>query len=308
MYCLCCQKELKEGEEHYHASCFRKLFSEKRVYDGIASVQDLVESQIERNRTVPGVQEKLSLNLERKTSYRKTLHQKGMDYIVKFPSSSYPDMPEMENLVMNMADLCKIDTVLHGLYPIQGGYLYVTKRADRNGMRRLAMEDFCQLSYRLTQDKYKGSYESFQKIVSSYSSYPKKDLTELLYRILFCFLTGNNDMHLKNFSLMEISQGYGLSPAYDLINASLLNPKDEEETALTINGKKKNLHYKDFLSLSKSYQIEENVFVRLIERLCSYQEGWLSLLDSSLISSDLKKRFKTMLKERISILSRDGES
>ena len=114
----------------------------------------------------------------------------------------------------------------------------------------LAMEDFCQLDLRLTQDKYKGSYERCAKIIERYSSRKGLDITELYLRIVFSFLVGNSDMHLKNFSLIETEEGSGkyvLSPAYDLLPVNVIMPEDKEQFALAMNGKKTHIRRKDFL-------------------------------------------------------------
>ena len=81
------------------------------------------------------------------------------------------------------------------------------------------------------------------------------DSTELYYRLLFCFLTGNSDMHLKNFSLIEESPGsreFSLSAAYDLLPVNIIMPEDVEQMALTLHGKKRNIRKKDFLFLAEN--------------------------------------------------------
>jgi serine/threonine-protein kinase HipA len=104
------------------------------------------------------------------------------------------------------------------------------------------MEDMCQLTERLTEDKYHGSYEQIGKAIQKYSASPGLDVENFFEIVLFSFLTGNADMHLKNFSLLEQpGLGMTLSPAYDLVNTALVNPADDEELALNLNGRKKNI-------------------------------------------------------------------
>lgn len=145
-------------------------------------------------------------------------------YILKPQVPQYETLPEAEHLVMSMADITGISTVPHALIGNNGNYAYITKRADRimntDRTAMLAMEDFCQLDLRLTQDKYKGSYERCAKVIERYSSRVGFDMTELFMRLVFSFVTGNSDMHLKNFSLIETAEKSGeyvLSPAYDLL-------------------------------------------------------------------------------------------
>lgn len=110
-----------------------------------------------------------------------------------------------------MAAIVGIKTVPHALIKMNDQYAYITKRVDRSiegdSIQMYAMEDFCQLSNRLTQDKYKGSYESCSKIIKRYSIYPGYDLSELFLRVVFSFVIGNSDMHLKNFSMRETQPG-----------------------------------------------------------------------------------------------------
>lgn len=296
--CFACGKEC-DGPSPFHISCFKKVFGSQEMCARLDAAYQEVEEQIQNKKTVTGVQKKVSLSCEKEKSYRKTIRKEGFSLIVKFPSHSYPYMVEMENLTMNMAEFCGIPCVPHALYPLDGSYVYVTRRIDRVDGKRLAMEDFCQLSNRLTEDKYKGSYESFASLMDRYSSYPKADKVELLYRILFCFVTGNNDMHLKNFSLIQAENGaYRLSSAYDLLNVSLLNPKDKEETALTIHGKKKGLRPKDFLALAEAYSIKPSVYEKLAKKLLSFSEGWKELIQESLLSEPLKEGFLQMIDAR----------
>lgn len=297
-YCLCCGKPLKEGEKDYHASC-KKIFS--LILDNNFSLEKLIDQQINNRKTITGVQKKMSASFERRSKKKETIYKEN--FIIKFPSKDYPFITEMENLCMDMAELCHIHTVPHSLFGKDGQYYYLTKRMDRIQDRRIPMEDFCQLSQRLTEDKYKGSYESFNDLLDNYSSKPIADKVEVFYRILFCFIIGNNDMHLKNFSLIANDQGeYLLSPAYDLLNVMLINPLDREETALTVHGKKKNLHRKDFLELASKYSISDRIFSNLILKLKKDMPSCISLIRSSLLSDELKEKFILMIKERLSRL------
>lgn len=301
--CLCCGKPLKNGEEKYHVNCQNKMFSifedEEIDFDFLNKQLSL---QIEDQKVIPGVQKKLSSSFETfRKAKRKTIYKRQYSFIIKFPCEDFPYITEMENLVMNMAEVCSIDVVPHFLYSVGNNqYVYVSRRIDREQQKKYSMEDFCQLTGRLTEDKYQGSYESLDSVIQHYSVNPKKDEVQLFLRILFCYVTGNNDMHLKNFSLFSADhQNYTLSSAYDLLNAQLLNPKDEEQMALTINGKKKNFHHKDFVVLANAYHIKEKVYSNIIKLLNRSLDEWNKLIDDSLLSDELKTQFKAMIQTRI---------
>ena len=194
MNCLCCGKPLTDpGVSGWHSSCIRKFFgtsSFPEIEISREMLELLAAQSVNKGITVTGVQKKLSLHLfsDRKKT-RLTLVDHPTGYILKPQVEEYPCMPESEHLVMTMADACGIATVPHALIQKDGEYAYITKRLDRiqeNGQTvKLAMEDFCQLDQRLTQDKYKGSYERCAKVIDRYSSRSKLDNTELFIRIVF---------------------------------------------------------------------------------------------------------------------------
>lgn len=170
----------------------------------------------------------------------------------------------------------------------------------------LAMEDFCQLDLRLTQDKYKGSYERCAKVIERYSSRVGFDMTELFMRLVFSFVTGNSDMHLKNFSLIETAEKSGeyvLSPAYDLLPVNVILPADIEQTALTLNGKKRNIRRKDFYSFAYKCSIPKNSAENMIKRVVSLKEKYEAMCRDSLLSDNLKECFIRLINERCDILS-----
>lgn len=167
------------------------------------------------------------------------------------------------------------------------------------------MEDFCQLDHRLTADKYKGSYERCAKIIQKYSSQSGLDMAEFYCRLLFCFVTGNSDMHLKNFSLIETKEASGtymLSPAYDLLPVNILMENDKEEFALTMNGKKRNLRKKDFLIFAKECELPEKAAARMMDKIVSLKSKYLDLCAQSLLPDSLKKRFAALMEKRCEVL------
>ena len=168
------------------------------------------------------------------------------------------------------------------------------------------MEDFYQLSERLTEEKYKSSYERCAKIISQYSSNIGLDSAELFYRLLFCFVTGNSDMHLKNFSLIEAepkSRNFVLSPAYDLLPVTIVMPEDTEEFALTMNGKRANIRKADFLTFAQSCKIPEKAAYKMINKLLSLKEKLLTVVADSFICEGEKSSFMSLMTERMNRLS-----
>ena len=140
-------------------------------------------------------------------------------------------MPELEDLTIHLASLAGIATVPHTLIRLKSVELsYLTKRIDRKAKQKFHMEDMCQLTESLTEAKYRGSYEQIGKALVQYSANPVFDVINFFEQVVFCFLTGNNDMYMKNFSLLkDPKRGYNLSSAYDMVPAELVVEGDDEE-------------------------------------------------------------------------------
>lgn len=317
MNCLCCGKKLQtvEDEERgWHKSCIRRFFGSDTIPEldlNEEKLKELANETVSRGYTVPGVQRKMSLQLfSDKKKTRLTLVNYPTGYILKPQVPEFKALPEAEQLVMCMADASGIVTVPHALLQLQDGFAYITKRVDRlfgkESVRMLAMEDFCQLDRRLTEDKYRGSYERCEKIIERYSARVGLDRTEMFLRIVFSFLIGNSDMHLKNFSLLETQEGSGeyvLSPAYDLLPVNLIIPEDEEELALTLNGKKMNLRKKDFYVFAEKCGISRNSAEKMIGKLVSMKETYQKMSRESLLPEEMKERFEKLIVERCNILA-----
>lgn len=303
--CLYCYKELEEGQKDFHPRCARKFFGTKDVPLLEYKHEDLdrlAEQVIRAQTSLTGVQPKLSLNLSKHGgTSRLTIVGLWGDYIFKPQTEDYPQLPENEDLTMHLAEAAKISVVPHSLIRLADGRLgYITKRIDRtkNG-EKIDMEDMCQLTLHPTEYKYKGSYEQMAKTIVQYSSIPKLDLTNYMQLLLFCFVTGNNDMHLKNFSLYRPSEGYQLTPAYDLLNIAIVNPKDKEELALPLYGRKTKLRLDDFLNAAKTMGLEENVMLHLIDSLQKALPKWKTLIHNSFISEDMKKAYEELIVSRL---------
>lgn len=303
--CLYCYKELGEGQKDFHPQCAKKFFGEREapLLDYWHEDLDKLAEQIIRAQTsLTGVQPKLSLNLNKhEGSSRLTIVGLWGDYIFKPQTESYPQLPENEDLTMHLAEAVKISVVPHSLIRLADGRLgYITKRIDRTKKgEKIDMEDMCQLTLHPTEYKYKGSYEQIAKMIMQYCDMPKLDLTNYMQLLLFCFITGNNDMHLKNFSLYRPDKNYQLTPAYDLINVAIANPKDKEELALPLSGRKSKLHLHDFLQFATTIGLEENVVMRLVENMKKALPKWKLLIQDSFLSEGMKASYEQLITSRI---------
>jgi len=321
MNCLCCGKPLSndstvEKASFWHNSCIKKFFFSKNlpkidITDKV--LEQYANENIKNGITVPGVQRKLSLHLTQGNNPRLTLVNYPTGYILKPQVPEYRSLPEAEFLVMQMALRTGIKTVPFALYMMENSsYSYITRRIDRimpsNTIKTNmhAMEDFCQLSGRLSQDKYHGSYEQCSRIISKYSINTGLDLSELFVRIVFSYVVGNSDMHLKNFSLIETtpnSQEYVLSPAYDMLPVNIILPEDEDQLALTLNGKKRNIKKKDFLALAENAGILSKSAEKIINKIVTLKETYLNMCSDSYLPNDMKSEFYKLITDRISIIA-----
>lgn len=319
MKCLYCRKEIKNSaSEHerlhrWHSKCIKAFFGTPQMPELDLSeekLEELANATINKGLTVPGVQKKLSLHLSTDIDSRLTIVDYPTGYILKPQTDEYESLPEFENLAMTLADLAGIKTVPNALLKNNGQYSYITKRIDREiknekQVQMYAMEDFCQLAERLTMDKYKGSYEKCGRIIKDYSARPGLDLTELFIRVIFSFIIGNSDMHLKNFSLIEMEPGnreFYLSEAYDMLPVNIVLPEDKEQMALTLNGKKSNIKKKDFMSFAAKCNISERAAEKMISKICSLKESFCNACDESYLNTEYIDRMKNLISDRINIL------
>jgi serine/threonine-protein kinase HipA len=305
--CLYCYEPLSAGEVDYHSRCSRQFFGTEEPPDlpfELNQMYELANQIIRSSVSVTGVQAKLSMDVESFTQARKrkrfTIVGMWGKYVLKPPTEQYESLPENEDLTMHLADLYKLRTVPHSLVRLKSGELaYITKRIDRVDARKLSMEDMCQLTERLTEDKYKGSMEQVGKIIRKFSENPGFDLVEFFELTLFCFLTGNADMHLKNFSLIRSVEGLvTLAPAYDLIATKLAMPADPEEVALTINGKKRNLRRSDFEAFADTLGINDKVRRSSFEKFAEGYESARALVGKSFLSKSLREAYLSLLAAR----------
>lgn len=314
--CLYCYKELKHEQVDFHSACSRKLFGTP-IPPVLPYTEDQMlklGEQIIKNRiAVTGVQPKLSLEIEKRVRHnegqqkpqRLTIVGLWGGYILKPPAKQYPQLPELEDCTMHLASLAGLSTVPHSLIRMQSGNLaYITKRIDRKKERKLHMEDMCQLTERLTEYKYRGSYEQIGKTILKYSANPVLDLINFFEQVLFSYLTGNADMHLKNFSLIEQTVNeFVLSPAYDMVATTLVVKGDNEELALNFNGKKRKLLRKDFDIVFSSYKvIEEKMIQNIYEKFARSINTWLQFIPNSFLDEKLQKQYAALIRQRADVL------
>lgn len=297
--CLYCYKPLADGEIDYHKACARKIFESTTVptlpYTR-ANIKELAREIVTASTTVTGVQAKLSLDIARGHSgepQRFTIVGLWGRFILKPQTDRFANLPENEDLTMHMAEAAGIKTVPHSLIRFADGELcYITRRVDRTKKgAKIAMEDMCQLSERLTEDKYKGSYERIAKLIRQYSSAPLLDVVNFWEVVLFSWLTGNADMHLKNFSLFRPADNYILTPAYDLLSTALAMPEDDEELALTLNGKKKRIKREDFEKAMHDSGMDEKAIANLFARFSKVIPKWHELINVSFLPTDLQEAY-----------------
>ena len=303
--CLYCYQPLVENQRDFHPSCAKKIFDSPvppLIEFDLTHVEELARQIIVKSKAVTGVQPKLSLKIEKDKNKQSRLTIVGLhgDYILKPPTSQFRELPENEDLTIHLAELLKIRTAKHTLIRLKSGELaYLTKRFDRIKGTKVAVEDFCQLSENLTEHKYRGSVEKIGKLTYAYTENKGFEAQRLFELVLFCFLTGNADMHLKNFSLIENANGeYELSPAYDLLNTAIVIPEDKEESALTINGKKSQLSLNDFNVLASAFKINEKSLQAIYNRFKSALPIWVARIKGSFLSEEFQEKYLTLLKDR----------
>ena len=304
--CLYCYGELDAGQNDFHPACARKFFGTKdvpRLEYSLSEIDALAARIIGERTSLTGVQPKLSLNLmKHQGGGRLTIVGLWGDFICKPQSSYFSALPEVEDLTMHLAEIARIDVVPHTLMRMADGTLcYLTRRIDRTPTGgKVAMEDLCQLSGRLTEHKYMGSYERVAKTVAKFSSMPKLDVANIMEVVLLSWLTGNNDMHLKNFSLYETATGdVRLTPVYDLLNVAIVNPADDEELALTLNGRKKRITRADFIAAGISMGLFPVTVERMIEKFARLRPRMEAMIDKSMLGAGMKNSYRNLLCERL---------
>lgn len=310
--CLYCYKPL-EGETDFHEKCSLEFFGSKhapKLPYSIDQMADLAKKVVERSISVPGVQAKLSMSLIKETQMTSKTRLTVVDalgggYIFKPPSEDYPEMPQNEHLTMRIAEAYGIRVVPSSLIRLASGELsYITRRVDRKGEgEKIHMLDMFQITEAF--DKYKSSLEKVGKAINSYSENPLLDILFFFELTLFSFLSGNNDMHLKNYSMIEAVPGWILSPAYDLLNVSIINPEDDEEIALTLEGKKKKIKREHFERLGVGLGLTPKQISGVFNRFYKNKAKAIHWINNSFLSNEMKESYLQLLEERYARIFND---
>ncbi|SOE23137.1 serine/threonine-protein kinase HipA [Spirosomataceae bacterium TFI 002] len=306
--CLYCYKELNENQVDYHPKCIKAFFGTKEApllpYK-LSEMEKLAKESAELSVTVPGVQPKLSLGwikdeLENGHSGRLTIMDAlAGNYILKPQNTNFPQMPENEHLSMKLAQLFKIDIVPVNMIRLASGELcFITKRIDRNeNGSKNHMIDFLQILE--LSDKYMGTTETLGKTIGELSVNTLLDKVRFFEATVFNYVIGNNDMHLKNFSMFLSDMGWVLSPFYDLLNVKLVLPKDKEDSALLLGGKKENFNKGYFNRLGEVLKLNDKQINAVYRKL----EKWLpkaqDLIAISFLAQEQKEEYKNLISERV---------
>lgn len=306
--CLYCYKEI-DGEGDFHKSCSLEFFGTEtppKIEYSLNQMSELAEQVVERSIAVPGVQPKLSMSVLDETGKESRLTVVGAlggNYIFKPPSKDFKEMPANEHLTMKMAKLLNIEVVPHSLIRLSSGELsYITKRIDREeDGAKIHMLDMFQITEAF--DKYKGSMERIGKAITSYAENTLLDKLRFFELTIFSYLTGNNDMHLKNFSMIKTSYGWALSPAYDLLNVVILNPDDAEEMALSIGGKKRKLKKDHFIEFALNLGLNKKQITGVLNRFSTSIDEIQNLIKSSFLSEEMQELYLEIFISRIKEIS-----
>lgn len=307
--CLYCYQELDEGQVDFHPSCARKFFGNDTppiLPYTRDNMTELAKQVIHTSTSVTGVQAKMSLDVNRGSKNEPakfTIVGLWGKYIFKPQSAKYPNLPELEDLTMKMAEIAHIRTARHTLIRLADGELgYLTLRMDRGRKgEKISMLDMCQLTNRLTEHKYYGTYQQLAETIKKYSSAPMLDVQRFWEIVLFSWMTGNSDMHCKNFSLIDSGNGeYVLSPAYDLLAVLLADPQDPEEMAMSfsLGGKKNGFNRNTFMSAFTQSGIPATVADRMINRMAGYLPDWKRLISHSFLSEKMQIAYCSLLDKR----------
>lgn len=309
--CLYCYNELETSDpDDFHKSCSLIFFGTEyppQLEYSLDQMVELAKNVVERRIAVPGVQPKLSLSLvgsslAEEENRLTVVGALGGNYILKPPSGNFPEMPQNEHVTMRIAEAFGIRTVLSSLIRLQSGELaYITRRVDRtDSNEKIHMLDMFQILEAF--DKYKSSMEKVGKAIGTYSNNTLLDKLYFFELTVFSFLTGNNDMHLKNFSLIKRGKIWTLSPAYDLLNVAVVNPGDDEELALTLEGKKKKLKKEHFERLGENLELNRKQIDSVFRRFIQNKKLAIAWIRNSFLSKAYQEKYIALLEERYSVL------
>ncbi len=262
--------------------------------------QILLATQLAAKLSIQGVQPKLSVILNAAKKEFEVV-EKGGKYIFKPPHHIYDEIPQNEDLTMKLAKVVGIEVPLHGMiYNIDGSLSYFIQRFDRLAKnQKVAVEDFSQLLGFSRDTKYEASMEKVASVIEKHCTFPVIEKLKLFRLVIFNFLVGNEDMHLKNFTLIRRQNKIELSPAYDLLNTTLVI-QATEEIALPIKGKKSKLNRTDLVNYfgMERLGLPEIVLREEILKFEKSLEPWQLLIEKSFLSQKLQERYRELIQKR----------
>ena len=264
--------------------------------------EQLREAAIRADKmSIQGVQPKLSAKLNVKDEVFDIV-DRGGEYILKPQNNFYPELPENESLTMKLAELIGIEVPISGMiYSSDGKFTYFIKRFDRYGRnKKLSLEDFAQLSGKSRETKYDYSMEKLVTLIDTFCTFPAVEKVKLFQLTMFNYLIGNEDMHLKNFSLITRDSKIELSPAYDLLNTTIIVPRTQEEIALPIAGKKRNLSVKILIEYfgKERLKLNDKIISQVLNRISLEFNNWENLVDICFLSNEMKEKYLELMKKR----------
>ena len=292
------------GEENYSADGLKLLSRNLVQLNNLPLTQEeqLRESAARADKmSLQGVQPKLSARLNVKDGSFEIVDRNG-EYILKPQNNFYPELPENESLTMKLAQMVDIELPSSGMiYSSDRKLTYFIKRFDRYGKsKKLSVEDFAQLAGKSRETKYDYSMEKVINLIDTFSTFPAIEKVKLFRLTIFNFLIGNEDMHLKNFSIITRDNKIELSPAYDLLNTTIVLPNEPEEIALPLAGKKRNLSSKILIDYfgKERLNLNDRVISQVLDKIKSAFDDWEELIKISFLSPQMKEKYFGLLKNR----------
>lgn len=310
MKCLCCYEPLQKEEQNVlHRECSLRVFGTETTPTISLDKQGTINAlthQLAQGRGLTGVQAKFSAALQRDHK-RLTLSSALYGYIVKPQTEQYSHLPEIEALSMQLAEVWNLPVAPSSLlYTEQGELVYVSKRVDRlENMGKVRQEDMGQVLGNITENKYKSSHEKIGKAILANCHNPRLDGLQYFNSVLFAFIIGNNDAHLKNFSLSKFNNQWTLTPLYDQVAVRLAVPEtqDNEDLALTMNGRKRKIAWRDFQALARTLQITPQLAEAQLRRAQKLVPKMSNCISNSFLTNTQQVDFLQLIETRLSRLN-----
>jgi len=307
-----CPGTLKEGFSTYSSGCRRNVFFNKKV-DHILPYKSPSRSEADNEKfienrkgiSISGVQEKLSLTLVKNKLKLTGVGEQGKYILKPIPRDLklVDQVPANEHLTMQIANqVYDINTAANALIFFETGeQAYITKRFDvKDDGSKWGKEDFASLARRSKDShgsdyKYTDiSYEGVAALIKEYVGAYQIEIEKFYRLIVFNFLFSNGDAHLKNFSLLETSEGdYILSPAYDLLNTRIHvgDTYFALHKGLFKDGSVISPTRSDFLNFGKRIGISGQRVEIIYSSFLDHKNKVYSLIDNSFMSDKAKKAY-----------------